>query len=326
MLEAVTLSPSAEDGIPRLELTVITPASDAALPGVEILPGVAAAGTPPEGMLVRGPRRVVDPTTLDETPPPEPAPTVEVAPVVDAPPVAEPAPRERELTKRMFGSDAITLVPAVPVAKPAAARRELGPGTWVAMGVVTLGVAGTLGYVLWDRSVPPPPPHPEKIVVVERPRPEPAPAAVSPAPPSPSPSPSPAAIPSPAALPLAAAVVAEKSEKTSAPEPERAADSDPEPDPPAPEPVTALGIKVVGTTQGMQFYRLADPPGLAINLPHGTPVAKPRPPAGGVFKKVAVVRKGAGSQVRLYFFTDQNTDVTSDGNGLRVVVRGKRKP
>jgi hypothetical protein len=84
-----------------------------------------------------------------------------------------------------------------------------------------------------------------------------------------------------------------------------------------------LAIPLVGSTRGMQFFKMVEPPGLIINLPHGYPRPGARAP-GGAFKRLSVQRKGQGSQLRVYFSLEQNADVTSDGNGLKVVLRTKR--
>ena len=84
-----------------------------------------------------------------------------------------------------------------------------------------------------------------------------------------------------------------------------------------------MAINLVGSARGMEFYKLSEPPGLVINLPHGYPKPGSRVP-GSPFKKLSVQRKGQGSQLRLYFTMDQNADVRADGSGLRVVLRHKR--
>jgi hypothetical protein len=84
-----------------------------------------------------------------------------------------------------------------------------------------------------------------------------------------------------------------------------------------------MAIPLVGSTKGMQFYKLAEPPGLVINLPHGYPRPGAHAP-GGAFKRLAIQRKGQGSQLRVYFTLEQNAEVTAEGTGLRVVLRGKR--
>jgi hypothetical protein len=85
-----------------------------------------------------------------------------------------------------------------------------------------------------------------------------------------------------------------------------------------------MAIGLVGSAKGMQFYKLSDPPGLVINLPHGYPKPGARAP-GAPFKRLSIKRTGQGSQVRVYFTLDQNADVTADVGGLKVVVRNSKK-
>jgi len=304
ILEAVTLEPSAEDGIPRLQLTVSTPQPDSAYGTIDV-PERAAGVTPTEAMLVREPRTVVSPMSI-ETPQPQAADTAKMEVKLPEPDgsvaVSEPRLQDSDRTQRMatpaFPPGEPTLVPPVPLPTPPAPR-EMALGTRVAMGAVTLGVVGTLALLLWDRSGPAPaarvaPPEPRppaesvaKPAVAQAERPQPRPPAVVPAAPPPA--------------------VVEKPE--------------PPPPPEESEPGT-MAIPLVGSAKGMQFYKLAAPPGLVINLPHGYP--KPgasHVPGGGAFKRLAIQRKGQGSQLRVYFLVEQNADVTAEGNGLRVSVR-----
>jgi hypothetical protein len=110
---------------------------------------------------------------------------------------------------------------------------------------------------------------------------------------------------------------------------ERAAEAPPAeqlaPEKAAADEVPSMAIALVGSSKGMQSYRLAEPPGVAINLPH----AYPRPGAtarmpGGAFKKLVIQRRGPGSQLRLYFTGEQAAEVAAEGSGLRVILRGKR--
>jgi Tfp pilus assembly protein PilZ len=85
-------------------------------------------------------------------------------------------------------------------------------------------------------------------------------------------------------------------------------------------------VPCVGSLKGMQRYALADPPGLTVNLPR----ARPRVPAGpyalgaGVFRRLVVQRRGAGSQVRVYFAPDVAPDVIVEPGGLRITARPRR--
>jgi hypothetical protein len=86
-----------------------------------------------------------------------------------------------------------------------------------------------------------------------------------------------------------------------------------------------MAIARGGSANGMKFYRLAEPPGLAINLPH----AYPKPGAtgkvpGGAFKRLVIQRRGPGSQLRLYFTGEQFADVAAEPAGLRVTLKARR--
>jgi len=296
ILEAVTLEPSAEDGIPRLQLTVSTPQSDSAYGTIDV-PG-SADEAPPVAAMLSEPRTVVSPMSI-ETPlpqpvePPPPA-TVETAPTA---PALEPGRKDRDLTPRVQRPSEPTLVPPVPVPTPPV-HREMGMGTRVLMGTVTLGVVGALVYLLTDLKSRPPQPEPGKPPAQAKLRIEP-PAATAAEPERPRPV---VVVPPPPPPPII--------EKM-------------EPPPPEPEPGT-MAIGLVGSAKGMQFYKLSEPPGLVINLPHGYPRPGARVP-GSPFKRLSVLRKGQGSQVRVYFTLDQAADVTADAGGLRVVVRASKK-
>jgi len=84
-----------------------------------------------------------------------------------------------------------------------------------------------------------------------------------------------------------------------------------------------MAIPLIGSAKGMQFYKMAEPPGLVINLPHGYPKPGARVP-GAPFKRLAIQRKGQGSQLRVYFLLDENAEVAAEAAGLRVTLRGKR--
>src|SRR4051794_35740738 len=130
ILEAVTLEPSAEDGIPRLQLTVSTPQPDSAYGTIDV-PGADGGTTPVEAMLVREPRTVVSPMSI-ETPPPLPVQTptdVQVTlPEAASAAIAEARPRDHDRTPRVQRVSEPTLVPPVPVPPPPAAR-EMGVGS-----------------------------------------------------------------------------------------------------------------------------------------------------------------------------------------------------
>jgi len=298
ILEAVTLEPSAEDGIPRLQLTVSTPQADSAYGTIDV--PESASGAPVEGALQEA-RTVVSPMSI-ETPLPQPVqppPPASVEPPL-GPPSAPSLMKERDRTPRVQRQSEPTLVPPVPVPTPTL-HKEMGTGTRVAMGMVTLVVIGVLGYLLTDLKGREPqaekasPPAPPRLQL------EPPAATAAPAE-APRPV---AAVPVPPPQPVI--------EREEAP-----------PAPPEPEPAPGtMAIGLVGSARGMEFYKLSEPPGLVINLPHGYPRPGARVP-GRPFKRLSVQRKGQGSQLRLYFTMEQNADVRADGDGLRVVVRHKR--
>jgi hypothetical protein len=90
---------------------------------------------------------------------------------------------------------------------------------------------------------------------------------------------------------------------------------------------SSILVAVVGSSKGMQYYRLADPPGVVVTLPHG----RPRTPTGshspgGPFRRVIVARRAAAYVVRIYFTSDLVPDVASESGGVRVTLRSKRAP
>jgi hypothetical protein len=309
ILEAVTLEPSAEDGIPRLQLTVSTPLADSAYGTIEVPPS-SPGFTPPEGMLVREPGPPGEPAGAPLL---EPPPAVVVDPAVS--PVVKPQLVEQDRTPRVhLPAEVNTLVPPPPVLT--LPKREVGVGTRLAMGLATVGVASLLGYLLVNRDQAPPPRGAPPVAAETR-----------------------TADP-PARAPLAGSAAAARPEPENEPEQEKqleapaaTAQATPAPEAPAP-PETApapsserptMAIALVGSPRGMQFYKLAEPPGVVINLPHAIPrPGSTRKIPGAPFKRLAVRRKGGGSQLRLYFHGDQHADVTAEGQGLRVTVRAAR--
>jgi hypothetical protein len=301
ILEAVTLEPSAEDGIPRLQVTVSTPPPDSAYGSIDV-PEAEKATTPVEAILVREPRTVVSPMSMIETPPParpDPTTEVDVAPAsAQGAPVTELRLKDQDRTPRVLRPSEPTLVPPVPVPVPAPVNsREMSLATRVVMGAVTVGVLGALVYLLSDRGAERTAPTVRIPPAEARPRVEPL------APPAEPPRPRPVVTAEPPPAPV--------EEKTEPPAPEES------------EPPGTMAIPLVGSTRGMQFFKMAEPPGLIINLPHGYPRPGARVP-GGPFKRLSVQRKGQGSQLRLYFTLEQNADVTADGAGLKVVLRTRR--
>lgn len=327
ILEAVTLEPSAEDGIPRLQVTVSTPLPDSAYGTIDVPSAPVGFTPPPEGLLVREPPlTMIAPATLTETPPPEP---IDQAQVPTPPPVLAPRVTEQDRTLRMVrpSESALATVPPVPVAVAAPLPRHTSLATRVAMALVTAGVAGALGYVLVNRYSTP-------AALVETTVPVAAPGATrgrDKAEPGRAPAaraeaerkPAPLALPAAASLsetpPREALADKEKAREKAAPEPAAP--------PPAPVEPPAVAITIIGSSRGMQFYKLADPPGLAINLPYGypRPGTASRLAGGPIVKRVAVQRKGAGSHLRVYFTNDQNADVSVEASGLRVTLKARPK-
>jgi hypothetical protein len=91
---------------------------------------------------------------------------------------------------------------------------------------------------------------------------------------------------------------------------------------------SSMTIALVGSARGMVYYRLADPPGVVVNLPR----SYPRSSTGvhgnlpGAFKKVIIQRKGTGSVLRVYHRdADLIPQVLSDKVGLRVTLKTKRR-
>lgn len=245
-LHAVTLEPSAEDGIPRLQLVVSTPLPAEAAGEIRVAP------PPPRGL-------VDDRTERVSIPPPEPS----------------------------------AVVPAVPVSRPPAPGRRSRAAV-VAAASAMVGLVGVLAWAPW-RSAPAS--LPARAAGESRP---PA-VAIEPLPERPSarrhPQPVAAAAP-PAAEPAAPAVATPAADE--------------------------VFIPVAGTTRGLHRYPLADPPGVAINLPRGRARQPGELPEG--VKRVLVQRRGAGSHLRVFFDPDLTADVADVAGGLRVTVRPRRPP
>jgi hypothetical protein len=90
---------------------------------------------------------------------------------------------------------------------------------------------------------------------------------------------------------------------------------------------SSILVEVIGSSKGVQFYRLADPPGVVVSLPN----ARPRAPNGSYspgapFRRVVVGRRGTRSVVRIYFSSEQVPEVTAEKTGVRVTVHPRRPP
>lgn len=86
----------------------------------------------------------------------------------------------------------------------------------------------------------------------------------------------------------------------------------------------SLRLAVVGAPRGITHYLLAEPPGIAINLPRVRTRVAPGMyhPAGGYFKSVWIRRTGAGSQVRVSFDAHvYRPEITVDRDGVRLALR-----
>jgi hypothetical protein len=90
---------------------------------------------------------------------------------------------------------------------------------------------------------------------------------------------------------------------------------------------SSLLLGVVGSQKGVQYYRLIDPPGVVVTLPHGKPrAATGSYTPGGAFKRVQIGHRSGGFVFRIYFMSDQVPEVAPESGGLRVTVRPPRKP
>jgi hypothetical protein len=332
-LEAVTLEPSTDDGVPRLHLTVQTPPLASAQGIIEVRDVDLSTVLNAHHLVRSEPRTVVDPAAVspsNEVTIPSSAPTlVDVRPVVvtpppmDGPPVS--APLSHEATQRVRWADQPDQIVPVPpsalvaVAAARARRRETGWRWAVAGGAVLLLAVGGIyaasrapaEHLVRGRKTPP--------LEIER-------------------------MPEAALVPTqvnVAAAVAEPSgpvikQMPSPPPPETGstieprADSDDEGIAVSKESDNAsMTIALVGSAKGMMYYRLSSPAGVVVNLPR----AYPRSSEGvhgnlpGAFKKVVIQRKGTGSVLRVYHRdADLMPQVIGDKVGLRVTLKGKRPP
>ena len=87
----------------------------------------------------------------------------------------------------------------------------------------------------------------------------------------------------------------------------------------------SLLVAVSGSSSGVQYYRLANPPGIVVILPHGRPrTPSGSHPVGGAFRRVIVGHRSTGYVVRIYFATDQVPEVLAEATGVRVTLRPRR--
>jgi Tfp pilus assembly protein PilZ len=354
ILEAVTLEPSAKDGVPRLQLTVHTPQPDEAQGEIDI----PDTGTvfDPHALMNYEPRTLVDPAAAVKTPPPR----------LVAPPPARPAgepartpspvvvPAATDFTQRLGRDDeAVTPAPPVPVIPkprpPRAARLALGLGLVAAV----LGAGGAYRILRAPRTAAVASRMKSAAnartssVQIELLPMAPAGNALRPAPPTESAKePAPALKTTEARAALEDRVPADKAAAAesakvpaavvAAPAESASGEDAPEGDPPPPTEglgVTSSGeassllLGVVGSQKGVQYYRLLDPPGVVVTLPHGKPRAATGLYApGGAFKRVQIGHRSGGFVFRIYFTSDQVPEVAPESGGVRVTVRPPRRP
>ncbi len=248
-LEAVTLEPSAEDGVPRLQLIVATPLAASARGTIEI----------------------------------------EETTVVSAPPKPEPASPsiETELTQKTMNPLLTELPPLLPVPPFLPEARKIATPV-MRLGVAWLGVAtlAVAAYSLWSGSAP---------VVA------PAPAVVTSTP----------ARPKPKIVQLESLPTPVGTSASSGPRIETRVTTN----------GGSLFVPLAGSTRGMVQYRLAEPNGIAISLPHGRArVASGVHATKAPFTKVVVRRHGQSGRLGVYFPPGQSARVTVEAGGLRVTV------
>jgi Tfp pilus assembly protein PilZ len=320
-LEAVTLEPSADDGVPRLKLTVFTPQPDHAQGTIE----VPDTGTvfDPQDLMLSEPRTVVDaaaavPARQAPARAPEPALAVVKTPTPTVDPAAPAAEARggRDLTSRP--DEAVTPAPPVPLTPSRLPRPPRAFRLALLLGTSAMVIGAAVGYRLWRGG--------------ERAAPRPAVRAQG---------------RGTSSIPIELVPIASRSE-TPPPAAPTVAPRTIEP-PPTVEPTPTGGsedglgpdglgvttsaegssilVGVVGSSKGVLSYPLANPPGVVVVLPHG----RPRTPAGvhtpGLpFRKVIVGHRGGGYVVRIYFTSDQAVEVISESAGVRVNLRPKRGP
>jgi Tfp pilus assembly protein PilZ len=327
-VEAVTLEPSASDGVPRLQVTVQTPIPDK-VQGIIEVPD-ALTFSPPD-MMVSEPLMVVDPAAV--VPPPRARPPLEVTPrPMGAPVVASTVAFEETLTQRLAREQPITPAPPVAIPTPQPPRRR--PPSVLRLGVGLAMLAGVAAGYLLLRAPPPPAAlrgrtqarlSPVQIELVPIGTPVPPAESVAVRHPTPGeqlavPS-TPAAPAAPVLVPVPAPVPAALSGDVAASAEHRGGGlgvttgTD----------TSSILVALVGSSKGMQYYRLADPPGVVVTLPHG----RPRSGAGshspgGPFRRVIVGRRAASYVVRIYFTADLIPEVASESGGVRVTLRPKR--
>jgi Tfp pilus assembly protein PilZ len=346
-IEAVTLEPSTDDGVPRLHLVVQTPPLASAKGTIEVRDVDIAAVLNAQNLVQKEPRTVIDAAAVSPSVPPANEVTIGVAPgsastYVDLPTVPEPTPPlevasegpaisaphvpEHDRTQRVQWADQPDqIVPVqnaalVAVAAAQARKREM---TWrwavAACSVVLVAAAG--GYAA-SRAPAPPPASASARAALEIER-----------------MPEAAIVPAPVALTTTAEAPAPSGpviKPLPSPAPERPAATI-EPNAPGYDSAGfAVGrevdnpwmtVALVGSAKGMMYYRLNDPPGVVVNLPR----AYPRSTAGvhnnlpGAFRRMVIQRKGPGSVLRIYQRdADQVPQVLGERDGLRVTLKGKR--
>lgn len=288
-LESVTLEPSTDDGIPRLQLTVSTPVAEAAQGTIEVPHGRHLAVVPP---------------------PEDEERTVVDAAVLSGATGAVPIERSDDERTQRVCLDALPPLlapvltrasPGTPVLPPPA-RSSFTP--WVGGALVATAVA--FGAVWFLRR--PPPARNAATVFAMAPVPIKATAESKPFAVHIEPLPAlPRASPGDKRLIDVRRTVAEGAEgfRLVADEPAR----------------SELTMAFAGNARGFVAYPLANPRGLAVNLPRGrVRVAPGLYAAGGLFRHVLVQRKGAGSHLRVLYDKDQSASAAIDRGTLRIML------
>jgi hypothetical protein len=296
-LESISLEPSSEDGVPHLQLHVSTQTPETAQGTIEAGPP-GARPTPAEGALLRDePSTVVDPAVT--------------APAPAALPMREAS--DRDLTQRIeLPQRSPSPLPPAPKA-PAlegARRVDRGGGWRLAATGFAAGalVAGGLAFGLRRQQS-------HETLGPAAPRAE-APAAAAPVapviatPPRPAPSANINIVPVVAAPPAASEAPTQVGPFTITNE----------------EGAPTIALALVGSTKGATRYQLAEPPGLAINIPRG----RPRIAAGayklseGGFRQILIQRRGTGSQIRLlYEAKGHEARARIERDAVHLVVRAR---
>lgn len=285
-LDAVTLEPSQEDGIPRLQLSVSTPTLESAVGTIEVYEPPSGR-TPAEGALLQEPRTLVDPKAI-VPPPPSSARFV-----------------DDDRTQRIR----VVPEPATPVVvgsregsgptRAAPARRRPVATAALLLGAAAVGAGIT--QLAWQRAAP----VVSRAPAVEAAEPASGPIVEAlPSAPAAEPDPPPAVEAAPAGEPARPSPFTVDHEGA----------------------LAALHIPLSGTPRRVDHFPLADPPGIAITLPRALLRARAGVhSAAAPFANVHVRRAGASTQVRVFHAPGKVAQVAIERDGLRVTLRPKRR-